>query len=357
MRFRRTIIALLVWGLLVLSVGPLYLAAASPGTSAVAVLSFRSDSANRSLAAVLGNYLEMELLGSKGLVLLEREQVRSTFQKRELNLYACQDDSCAVLAGRALSADYVVLGDLAAGKAFRLTVRVISVRGEKTIYECHERFQGHDNARAAIKKIAAKIEGALNADREASSRPATGQESLARASRPVMDISLGMLLFVPFERLAELVTVGPGFTLGIMVSRMFSRGPAALENLSLGFDTGFIYSFGRLNRADSCIMAPLLASAAYSFVMFEKVYFAPRLSLGMAVISLHHESGDGFDMRDGEVRHDVDVLFRMAAVFGRPLTRNLGLEVLTAFWVLGESPRVPFFLTVHVGITCRFDVP
>jgi len=327
---------------------------AQPEPVHVAVLQFRHSGSSASHAALVGNYLEMELLQRKEIVLLERGQIKKKYPVREANRYSCRDSSCAVLAGRALSADYVILGDVAKKRGYSVEVRVVSVAMEKIVYSCSADYDSEDGAKIAAGELAKKLMlGMLDAS--TGTRTQAGSAATPAARPVIVDIYANLAVFQPFERLGRLIGTSAGFTCGIRLSGMATRGPETLRRITAGFDTGVLYAPGIINSRDSGMLVPFSFSLGYLVPVIERIYFIPHAAFGFTYMRFHHPRGDGFDMEEGAAVRGIDPHLRLAALFGRPLVKNILLEASAAFWVLFESPDAPIFLTVHVGLTCRFD--
>ncbi len=321
----------------------------------LAVLNFRARGVPLSYAGIAGNYLEMALLRHAELVLLERGQVKSAYRSDEVNRYSCQDDSCAVLAGRALSADYVVLGDVVRNGRYAIEARVVSVKSETAVFSCTVKYGSQSGAKKAARIAAKKIAAALMGLRDTSS----GRDDIkARAAAPVyIDAHADFAVFQPFDRFSRLVRTGLGFTCGIMVSGMSPVASDKARNISVGFDSGLLYSPGRINSDDSFIMAPFSFSLGYQVPVAERFYLMPLISGGFSYLAFRHERGDGFDMEDRSQKWSIDPHFRVSLVMGVLLAMNIRLELVTAFWVLCELPDSPYFFTAHLGLNWRFEVP
>ena len=327
---------------------------ASVNVHHVAVLQFRPSGTSSAHAALTGNYVEMELLQKKEIVLLERGQVKKNYPVREANRYSCQDSSCAVLAGRELSADYVVIGDVVRDRRFTIKARIVSVRTEKIVFSCSVRYNREDDARGAAAKIAGKIVAGL---RDITPVPVTSQDDTGKVTgKPLnIDIFTGLDMFRPLGRLNDLVGIGPGVNCGVMISGIPFKGPELLRGITAGFDTGFFYSRGRINSGDSGIFVPFSFSLGYPLLLVEGIYFVPVVSLGFTYLRFHHAAGDGFDMEDNSSTWAVDPHSRMMLIFWKPLTKEIRIELSTGLWVLMESPSPPCFITARLGLSYRFD--
>ena len=320
----------------------------------VAVLNFRALDVSQSLAEITGNYLEMELLRSNKLVLLEREQVKKSYRLHELNQYSCKDRTCAVFAGRLLETDYVIFGDIEKKGGLTVTAKVVSVSSETTILTCSESFSSMRNARKPIKKIADKIIAAILNTQNPPSTSYKKTPGKKNRIDPAVCIHISPMVFQPMGNLRNLIKTGTGFTCGLMFTHMFPRGTGAAQHITAGFDSGFLYAPGITNKNDSFMMAPFLLSFGYTVKLFEKIYCTPLVSGGISYLVFHHTTGRGFDMEENSNKDSVDGLFRFTALFGRPVAKNLHLQTMLSFWLFTETPLPPYFLTVHVGIQYCF---
>ena len=318
------------------------------------MLNFRALGVSRSLAEITGNYLEMELLRSNELVLLEREQVKKSYRLHELNQYTCKDKSCAVFAGRLLETDYVIFGDIEKKGGLTVTAKVVSVSSEATILTCGETFSSMRNSRKPIKRIADKIIAAIRGSRKSASTVYQKSHRKKQKHEITIGVHARPMVFQPLGKLDNLISTGTGITCGIMLSNIVPGTNRLARNITIGFDTGFLYAPGDRNRHDSFMTVPFLLSLGYIVPLFEKIYCIPLVSGGFSYVRFHHTTGQGFDMDDNSSKESVEGLFRFTALLGRPVAKNLHLQTMLSFWVFTETPRPPYFLTVHVGIEYCF---
>lgn len=319
----------------------------------VAVLQFLPSGTSPAHAALAGNYVEMELLQEKEIVLLERGQIKKIYVVPEANRYSCQDSSCAVLAGRELSADYVVLGDVVRKRQFSIQARVVSVSSGKIVFSCSAQYKRENEAKSAAAIIAKKIITGLW---DLGHEPPPSKDDIDKVrDEPVkLDLYADLAVFQPFAKLGKLIDTGIGFTCGVMITDIVKIGPEPLRRIILGSDAGLLYACGTINSNDSGMIVPFSFSLGYHIPVIERIYFIPMVSCGLSYIRFHHSTGDGFDMEDNSATWAIDPHFRVMFVLGRPLVNNIRLEISTAFWILIESPHSPFFLTVHLGLNYRF---
>jgi len=328
---------------------------ASENARHVAVLQFRPSGTSSAHAVLAGNYVEMELLQKKEIVLLERGQVKKKYTVEEANRYSCRDSSCAVLAGRELSADYVVIGDVVRNGRFSIKVRVISVLSGKIVFSCSARYDSENGARSAAAVIAKKI---IAGFRDLNHAPASILDQADKGNaRPLnIDFYAGPGLLKPLGMLDGLIGPGSGFNSGVMISGIPEKVPELLRRIIAGFDTGVFYSRGKINPDDYGLIAPFSFSLGYLIPVTERIYFIPLFSGGFTYLRFRHAEGDGLDMEDNSSVWSVDPHSRVMLIFGRPLMKNIHIEFSTGFWILVESPRTPFFITAQLGLACHFEM-
>jgi hypothetical protein len=317
----------------------------------VAVLNFHAAGAAESAASIVRGYLEMELHRDGGLILLEREQVRRDYGMDEVDRYGCEDSSCAVLAGRAMSAEYVIFGDVVKKRAYTVSVKVVSIEKEKIVHSYAESYRGDGNAKKAAQKIARSI----IADLVPSPVPADDRRSCDGRKRPEsairIDVRAAPLLFQPLGVLQDLVNTGPGVSAGLSLSGFSWAGSGVPGGLTLGFDAGFTRLAGSINSSDSCILAPLMLMAGCRFGLGSGMYLLPGLSAGLVFVRFDHPGGDGFNMEDGSSRQTMDPCLRAAVMFGRDFSEWLSLEAAASYWMLVESSGPIHSISLQLGLS------
>jgi TolB-like protein len=77
-----------------------------------------------------------ELRKTKGLFLLEREQIVKILEEQELSLSGLTDESRQIEIGKLLSAEYLIIGELIDMKsAFLVSVRMVSVTTGQVVWQ------------------------------------------------------------------------------------------------------------------------------------------------------------------------------------------------------------------------------
>ncbi len=326
---------------------------ASVHTNHVAVLQFRPSGTSSAHASITGSYVEMELLKRKNIVLLERGQVKKKYRIADADSYSCQDSSCAVLAGRELSADYVILGDVVKNSRYSIKVKVVSVPKEKVAFTCSVQYDREDEARNAAVKMAKKILTGLKDYDTASDIPDdSGNGSDGERGR---EIRTGIDLFIPAGRLGDLIKPGAGLNCGVSFPGIAKGLPGPLKRITPGFETGFFYSSGRINSDDSGLLVPLSFSFGYPLNVIERVYLMPVITAGFTYIRFHHAEGYGFNMQDNSSVWSIDPHTGLKLVAGRPLSDNICIELSAGLMVMIETPEPQLIASARLGLLYRFD--
>ena len=320
----------------------------------VAVLQFNPVKAPQSYSNMVRNYVEMKLHGEKDMFVLEREQINAKEDLKELREYGCNDSSCAVLAGRSLSARYVVYGTVSGNRPYTITMRVLSVTDEKIISEYNESYANIKKTRKTVNTLTEKI----IADIRKHSKKTAGNGRKTKTVKKhscAIDTHAYFSIFQPLGKLHDLVRTGVGLQAGITLSDIQLAVVNLPPELILGFDTGFFISHGRDNDSDRFYMFPFLFSAGYHIPFYRHFYVIPRISLGAAYLRFYHAYGHGFDMDDNSVRHALDPALGSELVFGYHVYEGLYAETAITYGMLLESSGPVHTLLFQAGIRYRLD--
>ena len=96
---------------------------ASDGRKRVAVLEFSEQNVPRTYADIARDVFEINLHKSNTYTILERSQINIILKEQGLQMTGCADTDCAVEIGKALTADYVVIGSI-----YKITTYTVSAK-------------------------------------------------------------------------------------------------------------------------------------------------------------------------------------------------------------------------------------
>jgi TolB-like protein len=234
----------------------------------VAVLEFSANNINESYAQALRNKIEIALY-KKELHVLERKNIsRVLFETGKGS--KCRDDGCAVIQGKMVSADYVVLGDITFAGRYLVTVRIVDVVTGMILFADSASIEDREDILDASQKLADRLAVSLGkkVEKDASqeTRGAAGNRPAGNC-RAVFGIQGGYLLPVAF--------LGTKAGWGYSVS---ATGGVSINDFSVGLKTGFI----RMHRMDKTVYAtivPLMAYGGYSFII-RNFFISPSLACG-----------------------------------------------------------------------------
>ena len=100
----------------------------------VSVLDFETNNISKMDMGTILAFLNSALFDTGNYRVIEMDQRDTILEEMEFSLSGCTDESCQVEIGRLLSAQYIVVGDLASiGGRFSLTARMISVETSETV--------------------------------------------------------------------------------------------------------------------------------------------------------------------------------------------------------------------------------
>ena len=109
------------------------------------VMSFNSQGLSDMEAQFISDYLSSALYNTKAFRIIDRNQRETLLKEMEFSMSGCSDESCQLEAGRLLSADKIIVGNL--GKLstrFIMDVRMIDVSSGETVSVSNEIYNTMD---------------------------------------------------------------------------------------------------------------------------------------------------------------------------------------------------------------------
>ncbi|MDY6934688.1 MAG: CsgG/HfaB family protein [Spirochaetota bacterium] len=124
----------------------------------IAVLDFKAEGINASLAKEVSDLVRDEFINSGRFIVLERSQIEKILQELEFEQTGCTDSSCAVEIGKMLSARKMMIGKVSRslGK-IKLNIRIVDVERGVAEFSARDKASTEELVEQAVERITRKL--------------------------------------------------------------------------------------------------------------------------------------------------------------------------------------------------------
>lgn len=307
----------------------------------ITVLDLTPGNVSESLARVARNSLELSLYNS-GFTLLEREQIEKVTRELKIKQIGLNDTEGALLIGKSLSTDYIIVGGIDRIDKFKIMIRVVSVDGARILFVYSRDFSTESEIESAVQKMSVRM------TRDIRNYIKTGMIN-EKSDRPDLLISSRFRYLVPVNDFAEMVKPGFGFILEGGVDNLF------IENLFAGLEAGFYAFAGKVNSSDRCLFFPLLLDLGYRIHPSGTFHVSPVLSGGLNYITLRHGRGEGFSMPDDTRKTTLEPIIRGSVIFGFLVAESCYVQLGIGYSAVLESRGTMGFADMSLGLQKIFQ--
>ncbi len=128
----------------------------------IAVLDITGKGVSKAAANTVSDIIRSEFVNIANFTVVERSQINAVLKEQGLQQTGCTDSSCAIQAGKLLSARKIVVGEInRIGTDIVITVRYVDVELGSSLFSASNKSKGleevTDAARKLSKKLAEKI--------------------------------------------------------------------------------------------------------------------------------------------------------------------------------------------------------
>lgn len=161
-----------------------------PALPRIAVLDFTAAPADAAMAVASRNLFEVSLHRADGLELLERSQVARILKEQEFRKDRCGDAGCAIIAGKMLSADMIIIGAYLKKENYIATVKCVDIVTGKIIAAESASSKTEDEFSLALEAASSRIAKRIT-ESSRTGRDYTGEYRVAVAAYGAYSIPFG----------------------------------------------------------------------------------------------------------------------------------------------------------------------
>ena len=308
----------------------------------IAVLDFSANNVPPAYAGIVRNSVEFSLYKLNVFNMLEREHIKNVFKEQNIKKGSCKDTSCAVLIGKILSADYVIVGSIDKLNQYKITMRVVYVNEGRILFAYSEKFNSEKDIESIINKMSKVLSDYLKKSIK-----------LNNIYIPV-DIpyegffSTSFNYIYPVGKFGDLVNPGYGITLSGGISDLF------IDKFILGIEIGYFTFSGKANSSDQVTFMPILLNAGYRIELLKDYYLYPSISTGFNYITLKHGSGEGLEIKENSKQSGFEYLSKAGLFLGFSPLEQFRIQIGSEFASVKEDEGYMNFLVYSVGLVMVF---
>lgn len=290
----------------------------------IAVLDFTATGINEPYALVIRNKIEVALF-KKNLNVIERRSLQKVLFELGRDT-ACKDTKCAVMQGKLVSADYVVVGDIVFAGQYVITARIVDVNDGRIVFADSAVSADKSDILNVIQKLAGNLSESISKTVHGKTDAnLTGRQNdsvpAKKKIKSSFDVSTGYV--VPIEFLKG--NVRQGYSLSI-------SGGASVQNYFIGIKAGYTQFFNNANKTYAYLF-PFMASFRYDYSI-KYFYLSPGLSFGALFNSLAGSRGVS-----------VELMVNPGIAVGLQVTPMFRLYAFTDYYCIIEKKRgIQFFV-------------
>ncbi|MCP4135738.1 MAG: hypothetical protein GY754_32520 [bacterium] len=308
----------------------------------VAVLGVAANNVPLSYAAIVRNSVELFLYSGNNFLLLERDQINRVLSERKIGESYKGDTSRALLVGKTLAADFVIVGSIDKLDDYKISIRVVSINEARILIAYSQTFSSLEDIDPVVDKLSGAIE------RDILKYLKTGKIQASFYDNHNIYFSARFNYIFPLRKFDDIVSSGYGFTLDCGIYNLL------FDNSTMGIETGFYAFSGQKNSSDSCYFVPLLFKAAYRIPVLRRFYIAPEVAGGISLLTLVHDAGEGFDMSDNSQRNAVEPMVQGGIQFGVAPFEMVDIRLGARYGVLFEKGNNMDFINFNLGVVFVF---
>ena len=294
----------------------------------IAVLDFTATNIDEPYALVVRNKIEVALF-KKNLNVIERRNLKKVLFELGRDT-VCKDTKCAVMQGKLVSADFVVVGDIVLAGQYVITARIVDVNDGRIVFADSAVSADKGSILDVIQKLAVNLSESMykmsqgNTEtilthRKSDFTPANGK------FKSSFDFNAGYVL--PIEFLKN--NTRRGFSLSV-------SGGGSVINIFFGIKTGYTHFFGDANKTFAFVI-PVMASFRYDYSI-KHFYLSPSLSFGASINSLSGSRGVS-----------MELMVNPGLAAGIQINSMFRLYAFTDYYCIIEKKRGIQFFTFGLG--------
>jgi TolB-like protein len=308
----------------------------------IAVFDFAANNTAPEYAKIVRNFVETSLFATNDFRLIEREHIEKVLREKNIKVAPSADTSKAVILGRSLSADFIIVGSIDKLEKYRITLRVVEIEKGEILAAYTRDFSSRDEIDTISDKFAKRISADI--------RQYLKKGSLNRGFYDAHDLNLSLRFnyIYPLGSLGSMVNPGIGGSFEAGVGNIF------MEDLSLGFGFGYINFTGKKNAKDTCTFVPIMISAGYAIHIFKRLYLQPGVSVGMNIVTLKHGQGKGFTMEENTAKVSVDPLIKAGMLIGLVPVETIHIQIGSRYGLNYEKDERFYFIEFEFGVMFVF---
>ncbi len=191
----------------------------------IAVMDFKAEGVSKSLAKNVTELVRSEMINSDKYIIIERSQMDQIFKKQGLQRAGCTDITCAVKAGKLLSAKKILIGNvMKIGSKFVITGRIVDVKQGIALFSDKQSVRSEDELVGAAARFSQKIAGKIGRNKAFVSE-GTGSFGEAQYNHPAIAGITSVFPFWSGSWNARFNLLGLGFVglkCGMIVSILYT---------------------------------------------------------------------------------------------------------------------------------------
>ncbi len=308
----------------------------------LAVFDFAANNVPQSYSKIVRNFFEVSFYETGEYKLLEREQISRVMKEKSITRSLCTSTDCFVKIGKNLYADYIVVGSVDKLHWYKINVRVVSVSKGEILVAYSKRFKSEKEMDQIVGKLVNRITRDLKRYRK------RGRVRTRFFDKYNLFFSLNINYLYPLRSFGNIVGHGFGLMFDVNVKNVF------VDNLIVGFGTGYQRFEGKKNSSDSCNIIPITINLGYFINPIKIFYILPSLSIGVNIVILQHGSGEGFSINENSTKTDADPVLKGGLVFGIIPITNFHIQFGAKYSADFENDEVLDFLEFNLGVVFVF---
>ncbi|MCP4133820.1 MAG: hypothetical protein GY754_22820 [bacterium] len=303
-----------------------------PAKKRIAVMDFTVKNIAASFAKIIRNKIELSLYKLNRFDIIESNMIRLKIEQEGLGSMDCNDPACAARIGKAIVADYVIMGAIDASEELTISIRAADVQLGKIVYTTTHTYDSKEDL----------LENIDMAGKESGEEINKLVPGIAPKIYYKYDYELFMFItggyLAPQGTFKMIVEEGYCFTFSIGMENVL------FNNLYFAVESGY-YRFPGKGYVQQTTIIPIMLQLGYSFKFFNSFFISPMISGGTSYNML---------TQTGTQKNAFEPMIKAGAHMGYKFNTLLSAGIETAYCAIMEQKSTEEFLIVSAGVGINF---
>jgi hypothetical protein len=308
----------------------------------VAVLEINTNNVPASYGNIARNSFEVFLFNSKKFQMLDRERQQAVALKLGISPSSSNSMEDLLKLGKNLSADFLVSGTIDKLDSYKITVRVISVSTGDIISVNSQSFSSIETFDATLDIVTDKI------TRNVIEYIQTGKVQKSFFEQHDLCAGMRFMYLMPVSNLKNLINAGPG------IDGTCELNNIIFNNAYTGLHVEYFWFNGNINHSDQARFTMFFLSFGYKYNFLKWLYVKGEMDGGVNLVTLKHDTGKGFNMKENSREKSVDPLAEGGLFVGINPIYAINIEAGLQYGINFESGGNLNFFNLSLGLSATF---